>query len=197
MEIKKNRLFKALGALKRYYFNVSAKKFGAYGTDVHLEYPMRIHHPENVFIGNHVGIRGLLVVLNDFGKLIIKDHVEIAAKLTVVPYNHTVSPPPSKFQDECHKQCVQDVIGDITIEDDVWIGTNVTILAGVTIGRGSVIGAGSVITKSIPPYSIAAGNPCKVIRKKFSKEDIIEREKTLYSVEKRLCDAEIENKGKY
>ena len=100
---------------------------------------------------------------------------------------------PSKFQDECHKQCVQDVIGDITIEDDVWIGTNVTILAGVTIGRGSVIGAGSVITKSIPPYSIAAGNPCKVIRKKFSKEDIIEREKTLYSVEKRLSDAEIEN----
>lgn len=63
----------------------------------------------------------------------------------------------------------------------------------MTIGRGSIIGAGSVVTKTIPPYSIAAGNPCKVIRHKFTKDDIIERERTLYSEEKRLSDAEIEN----
>ncbi|MBK07112.1 MAG: hypothetical protein CL920_16495 [Deltaproteobacteria bacterium] len=52
----------------------------------------------------------------------------------------------------------------IHIEDDVWIGANVTILKGVTIGRGSVIGAGSVVTKDIPPMSIAAGNPARVVR---------------------------------
>ena len=52
----------------------------------------------------------------------------------------------------------------ITIEDDVWIGGGAIILPGVTIGKGSVIGTGSVVTKSIPPYSVAAGNPCRVIK---------------------------------
>lgn len=53
----------------------------------------------------------------------------------------------------------------VTIEDNVWIGGGAIVLAGVTVGRNSVIGAGSVVTKSIPPYSVAVGNPCKIIRK--------------------------------
>ena len=52
----------------------------------------------------------------------------------------------------------------ISIEDNVWIGNNVIILKGVTIGAGSVIAAGSVVTKSIPSYSLAAGNPAKIIK---------------------------------
>lgn len=53
----------------------------------------------------------------------------------------------------------------ITIEEDVWIGANSTVCGGVTIGKGSIIGAGSVVTKDIPAGVIAAGVPCKVIRK--------------------------------
>ena len=53
----------------------------------------------------------------------------------------------------------------VTIGDNVWIGGGVIILPGVTIGKNSVIGAGSVVNKSIPPNSLAVGNPCKVIRK--------------------------------
>jgi galactoside O-acetyltransferase len=52
----------------------------------------------------------------------------------------------------------------IVIEDDVWIGANVTILKGVTIGRGSIIGANSVVTSDIPPFSIAVGQPARVVR---------------------------------
>ena len=51
---------------------------------------------------------------------------------------------------------------------DVWVGQDVMIKAGVRIGTGSVIGAGAVVTKDIPPYVIAAGNPCRVIRPRFS-----------------------------
>lgn len=60
--------------------------------------------------------------------------------------------------------------GDTVIGNDVWIGQNVTILPGVHIGDGAIIGANSVVTKDIPAYHIAAGNPCKAIRKRFSEE---------------------------
>lgn len=53
----------------------------------------------------------------------------------------------------------------INIGNNVWIGGNVTILPGVTIGDNSVIGAGSVVTRNIPSFSVAVGNPCKVIKK--------------------------------
>ena len=53
----------------------------------------------------------------------------------------------------------------VTIEKNCWITSNVVICGGVTIGEGSVIGAGSVVTRDIPPHSLAAGNPCRVIRK--------------------------------
>lgn len=55
----------------------------------------------------------------------------------------------------------------VIIEDDVWIGTKVIILPGVHIGKGSVIGAGAVVTKNIPAYSIAAGNPAVVKRNRL------------------------------
>jgi maltose O-acetyltransferase len=52
----------------------------------------------------------------------------------------------------------------VTIEDDVWLGARVIVLRGTTIGRGSVIGANSVVKGKIPPYSLAAGSPARVIR---------------------------------
>ena len=52
----------------------------------------------------------------------------------------------------------------VIIEDRVWIGTRAIIFKGVTIGHDSVVAAGSVVTKSIPPYSICAGNPARIIR---------------------------------
>jgi acetyltransferase-like isoleucine patch superfamily enzyme len=58
------------------------------------------------------------------------------------------------------------------IGHDVWIGCNSVVLSGVTIGTGAVIGAGSVVTKDIPPYAIAYGNPAKVHRYRFDPETI-------------------------
>lgn len=53
----------------------------------------------------------------------------------------------------------------ITIGNDVWLGAGVIVLPEITIGEGSIIGAGSIVTKNIPPYSVAVGNPARVIKK--------------------------------
>lgn len=60
--------------------------------------------------------------------------------------------------------------GDTVVGNDVWIGQNATILPGVHIGDGAIIGLNSVVTKDIEPYTIVAGNPAKVIRKRFDNE---------------------------
>ena len=57
----------------------------------------------------------------------------------------------------------------ISIEDGVWIGNNVLIMPGVKIGKKAIIGAGSVVTRDVPPYTIAVGNPARVI-KQFNME---------------------------
>ena len=63
-------------------------------------------------------------------------------------------------------------IGNITIEDNVWIGAHVTVMDGVTIGANSVVSANSVVTHDLPPYSVAAGQPARVVsyRKDVSQE---------------------------
>lgn len=86
----------------------------------------------------------------------------------------------------------------VVIEDDVWTGANVTILKGVTIGRGSVIAAGAVVTKTCPPYSIIGGVPAKILKYRFSVDEILEHEKALYPEDKRFSKEElIEQRNKF
>ena len=67
--------------------------------------------------------------------------------------------------------------GDIIIGNDVWIGQGSSILPGVKIGNGAIIGYNSVVSKDIPSYAIAAGNPCKIIKYRFNKQIIKQLEK--------------------
>src|SRR5690606_8606697 len=60
--------------------------------------------------------------------------------------------------------------GDCKIGNDVWIAANAVVLRGVTIGNGAIVGAGAVVTKDIPPFSIAVGNPAKVIKYRFEEK---------------------------
>ena len=62
--------------------------------------------------------------------------------------------------------------GNVVIGNDVWIGHNVTIMSGVTIGDGCIIAACSVVTKNVSPYTIVGGNPIKIIKQRFSDEQI-------------------------
>ncbi|MCR5249789.1 MAG: CatB-related O-acetyltransferase [Lachnospiraceae bacterium] len=70
-----------------------------------------------------------------------------------------------RWIDEKKKICIQ-------IGNDVWIGDHVLIMEGVTIGDGAILAAGSVVVKDVPPYAIVGGNPAKLIRSRFSEEEI-------------------------
>ena len=119
-----------------------------------------------IIIGNNVGMSSAVLRIRE--KLTIGNRVNIGGNVLIYDTDvHQLNylarrgeiaanpdDPPTKVQS-----------APVTIEDDVWVGANCVILKGVTIGARSVIGAGSIVTKSIPADSIAAGNPCRVIRK--------------------------------
>ena len=110
----------------------------------------------HVNIGHHtiVGMGNVII-----GPVTIGNEVMLAQNIVISGLNHgyedvTISP---RQQKEICKQ--------IIISDDVWIGSNVVITAGVTLGKHCIIGAGSVVTKDIPEFAVAVGNPAKVIKK--------------------------------
>jgi acetyltransferase-like isoleucine patch superfamily enzyme len=67
----------------------------------------------------------------------------------------------------------------VVIEDDVWIGFRAIILKGVTVGRGSIVAAGAVVISDVPRYSIVGGVPARVIRMRWTEQEIIEHERRL------------------
>lgn len=110
-------------------------------------------------IGNNVHITSNLRI-QCANQIIIMDNVLIASNVFMIDYNHGVMPHTSSYLEN-----ELNISEGIIIEEGVWIGNNVIILPGVRIGKKSIVGAGSVVTKSIPPYTVSAGNPAQVLKK--------------------------------
>jgi acetyltransferase-like isoleucine patch superfamily enzyme len=109
-----------------------------------------------LIIGNNFGISGS--TLSSAKSLRIGDNVLIGSGCVVCDNDAHPINPSERFDHSFTKS------DPIVIEDNVFIGARSIILKGVSIGKGSVVGAGSVVTKSIPPFSVAAGNPAKVVK---------------------------------
>ncbi|MBO5032238.1 MAG: sugar O-acetyltransferase [Lachnospiraceae bacterium] len=92
----------------------------------------------------------------DVARVVIGDNCMLAPNVAIYTAGHPVHPDT--------RNTMYEYGIEVTIGDNVWIGGNSVICPGVHIGNNCVIGAGSVVTKDIPDWSIAAGNPCKVIR---------------------------------
>lgn len=101
------------------------------------------------------------------GSITVGDDVLMASNVMITNENHGIDPESEIPYMDQPLSCK-----DVAIGDGCWIGENVGILPGVTIGKKCIIGAGSIVTKSVPDYSIAVGNPAKVIKQyDFSKHD--------------------------
>ena len=167
------------------------KLFGAFGENSVIEHPSNITFHKNIFIGNnttilnnsriniynyltqnnanitignncYIGTHLSILVGAD---ITIGNEVFIASNVLITSESHGMDPESNiPYMDQPL------ICKPITIGDGTWIGEKVCILPGVNIGKKCVIGAASVVTKDIPDYSIAVGNPARIIKKyKFEK----------------------------
>ena len=98
----------------------------------------------------------------DVAKVVIGDNCQLAPNVAIYTAGHPLHP---KTRNTLYEYGVE-----VTIGDNVWVGGNTVICPGVHIGSNTVIGAGSVVTKDIPDWVVAAGDPCRVIRKITDKD---------------------------
>jgi len=117
-------------------------------------------------VGDNVGI-AWRTSISVGSKITIGNNVRIAGDCYLAGYpGHPVN---AKLR-ALGKPDTESQIGDITLDDDVWLATGVKVMPGVTIGRGTIVAAGSVVTKDLPSYVLAAGAPARII--KSIKEEI-------------------------
>mgnify|MGYP004560051377 CR=1 FL=1 len=131
----------------------------------------------HVELGNFVSISGPgTIIHSEVDTIKIGSFTSIAENVSIQEFNHDAKRvTTSAVNILCFgKNDCSDFItkGSVIIGEDVWIGSNAVILSGVRIGRGSIVGAGAVVTKNIPPYSVVVGNPARIIKKRFSDEQI-------------------------
>jgi acetyltransferase-like isoleucine patch superfamily enzyme len=149
------------------------------GNNSVIEEGTRVFHPENVTIGSNVFVGhdghidgyhsghitvgdgtwiGAFTFLNGAAGLAIGKAVGIGPRVTILTSEHRLDFPDIPV---IHAEIS---FSKVTVEDGSDIGAGALILPGVTIGRGAVVGGGAVVTRDVPPFSVVAGNPARVIR---------------------------------
>lgn len=165
-----------------------SKKIGSYKSKVIFTGKVTIKSPECLSFGSHVGVgeHTLFLPVKQYAgvqynpKIIIGDNcwigmrnsfaavnkIQIGNNVLFAGYVH-ITDHSHGYEDITLPIAPQKLIskGPVIIEDDCWLGFNCEILSGVHIGRHSIVAARAVVTKDVPPYSIVAGNPARIIKK--------------------------------
>jgi acetyltransferase-like isoleucine patch superfamily enzyme len=120
---------------------------------------------EGLKMGDHSNI-GPYSWIGCSGYVEIGNHVMMGPRVNLLAENHNTDRVDIPMKEQGVTRA------GISIEDDCWLGANCSILAGVTVGRGSIVATGAVVTRDVPPYSVVAGVPARVLRKRTTDEDI-------------------------
>lgn len=142
---------------------IMKKLFKKVGERVYLEPNFTCEFGKNITLGNDLYINFGCTLL-DCGQITIGNNTLLGPNVSMYSANHSL---------DAEERISGALIPEpITIGDRVWIGGGTTVLSGVSIGNDTAIGAGSVVTHDIPAGVVAAGNPCKVIRKITEKDKV-------------------------
>jgi acyl-[acyl carrier protein]--UDP-N-acetylglucosamine O-acyltransferase len=145
-------------------YNLCKRKFAYFGEGANFRPYAYAINCSKIYIGRNVVIRpGTMLFASpddSEGKIIIEDDVLIGSGVHVYVANHEYRNPNILISEQGHSKAKK-----VVLKRGCWIGANSIILPGVTVGEHSVVGAGSVVTKDVPPYTVAVGNPARVIKK--------------------------------
>jgi acetyltransferase-like isoleucine patch superfamily enzyme len=128
---------------------------GHCGKNVFMEYPINFDYGFNTYLGENFYANYDLKIL-DVALVKIGDNVMCATGVSILTATHPTDPTLRCNGVECGLP--------VTIEDYVWLGANSVILPGVTVGKCSVVAAGAVVNRDVPPYTVVAGVPAKVVK---------------------------------
>jgi acetyltransferase-like isoleucine patch superfamily enzyme len=183
-----HRIKHGLGIFCHYYVKPDPAKLGYFGKNAALGIPADLKKPQNVYLYDfaRLGRRSTIMTMGD-SKFVMKRGCLTAEGLVVVTSNHH-----QKIGQFLSGENEDNLYRDIIVEEDVWIGINVILLSGAHIGRGAIIGAGAVVRNPIPPYSVAVGNPARVIKFKWSIDDIMQHEQQLYAEAERFTREQLQ-----
>lgn len=131
-----------------------------YGKGSYIDYHSYIRYPKHVSIGEYSTInRGCKLYgsmhSEDKINICIGNHVSIGPNVVMYSAGHDIS-----------DKMLRDTYGSIVIGDYAWIGGSAVILQGVTIGEGAVVAAGAVVTKDVADYTVVAGSPARIIKRR-------------------------------
>lgn len=151
-----------VGARTRIYLTGMAKF--AIGTSVVLGQGVHVQSDGGLIqVGAHTGVQDGCRL---YGEVSIGEHCLLAPNVYLSSGRHVFSEEPHRpilDQERRHRLAGQPIV----VEDDCWLGINVVVMPGVTIGKGSVVGANAVVTKNVEPYSVVAGAPARLIRRRL------------------------------
>jgi maltose O-acetyltransferase len=129
--------------------------FGRMGEGVTVRPRFACDYGSNIAVGRDVFINFDCVFL-DCAAITLGDDVQVAPGVHLYTAEHPVEP-------TLRRKGLEYAL-PITLGDDVWLGGGVIVCPGVTVGEGTAVGAGSVVIRDLPPFVVAAGNPCRVLR---------------------------------
>ena len=155
------------------------KGLGACGKNVVIPDGFKIFGKSNLYLGDDVSLGVNNVFMCTRAQIRIGSHVMFGPGATIITGNHRINLI-GKYMTELtdsDKEASDDQ--PVILKGDNWVGANVTILKGVTVGKGAVVAAGAVVTSDVPDYSICGGVPAKLVRYRFSKNEIEQHEMLL------------------
>lgn len=144
--------------------------------------PFYCDYGKNIEVGKNFFANYNCTII-DVAKVKIGDNCQFAPNVSIYTAGHPLHP--------VARNSLYEYGIEVTVGDNVWIGGNTVIMPGVHIGSNTVIGAGSVVTKDIPDWVVAAGNPCRVIR------EITEEDFEYYYKDRKFDEAAMEEIRRY
>ncbi len=148
-------------------------ELGSCGKNVRLGRGCRLCGSKNIHTGNNVAIGEGALFMCTRASITIGNDVMFGPKVTCITGGHRMDMIGRTMISVGNEEKRPEDDRPIVFEGDNWIGAGAFILKGVTVGKGAVVAAGAVVTKNVPPYAIAGGVPAKVIRQRFSEEELL------------------------